>query len=47
MKPESLSFRDSSDILMEIRVSGVAKRFLWELSDDNAFLFLNDPAGGC
>ena len=42
-----LRHRDSFDILMEIRFSGVAKRLLWEMSDDNAFLFLNDPVGGC
>ena len=38
-----LTFRDRFDILMDIRLSGVAKR-LWEMSGDNAFLFLNDPA---
>ena len=28
-----LTFRDRFDILMEIRLSGVAKRLIWEISD--------------
>jgi len=28
---------------MEIRLSGVVERLLWEMSDYNAFLFFNDP----
>ena len=47
MKLEGLIFRDKFDILLAKRPSSAAKRLIWEMSDDNAFLFLNDPAGGC
>ena len=32
MKSKILAFRDRFDILMEIRLSGVAKRLIWEIS---------------
>jgi len=35
MKSKILTFRDRFDILMEIRLSGVAKRLIWEMSDNN------------
>jgi len=28
-----LTFRDRFDILMEIRLSGISKRLIWEMSD--------------
>ena len=31
-----LTFRDRFDILLEKRLSGVAKRLIWEMSDDPA-----------
>ena len=34
MKSKILTFRDRFDILMEIRLSGVAKRLIWEIPDE-------------
>ena len=33
MKSKILTFRDRFDILMEIRLSGVTKRLIWEIPD--------------
>ena len=32
MKSKILAFRDRFEILMEIRLSGAAKRLIWEMS---------------
>ena len=37
MKSKIFTFRDRFDILLEIRLSGVTKRLIWEISVDELF----------
>ena len=43
MKSKILTFRNRFDILMEIRLSGVAKRLIWEIPVNSFYLRIYYP----